>query len=253
MFLLLQGYGGSALALTQVHVIETWPPGAQVQLASRQSFYLRLAYDTDVPVHLWVRPFWHGAPADAGVNTSRAYSGRGEALAWFFFLKPDAQVDEVRITAGDGSPAGTHEVAVWRGLVSAGGTTPPAAEPDWLTEMQAQEKVAQRQEQLQRRPPRAAASDALWGMAFTLAVSGMFVLGVGAPAWGLWRWRGGWRLAAAVPAVLMAFVVLRIVVGVARDPTSHNLWPFEILMAGALCVVLMAVLALVRRFRGDRQ
>lgn len=43
---------------------------------------------------------------------------------------------------------------------------------------------------------------------------------------GLWRWRGGWRIAAA-PAMVMSFVVLRIVVDTARDPTSRNLWPFE--------------------------
>jgi hypothetical protein len=31
----------------------------------------------------------------------------------------------------------------------------------------------------------------------------------------------------------MAFVALRIMVDGARDPTSHNRWPFEILQAGA--------------------
>src|SRR3546814_13076679 len=48
----------------------------------------------------------------------------------------------------------------------------------------------------------------------------------------------------------MAFVVLRIVVGVAIDPTSHNLWPFEILMAGGLASVLVLALWLVRKLSG---
>ncbi|MGH6635545.1 MAG: hypothetical protein ACRED0_05230, partial [Gammaproteobacteria bacterium] len=60
----------------------------------------------------------------------------------------------------------------------------------------------------------------------------LLLAGSAAPTWALWKWRGGWRIAAAVPAVLMAFVVLRIVVDAARDPTSHNLWPFEILEFG---------------------
>src|SRR3546814_12877482 len=70
------------------------------------------------------------------------------------------------------------------------------------------------------------------GSMLALPLVGLLALAL--PAWALWRWRGGWRIAAMVPAALMAFVVLRIVVGVAIDPTSHNLWPFEILMAGRL-------------------
>jgi hypothetical protein len=46
---------------------------------------------------------------------------------------------------------------------------------------------------------------------------------------------------------MMAFVVLRIVVDVARDPTSHNLWPFEVLMWGAASVAIVGALALARR------
>jgi hypothetical protein len=78
----------------------------------------------------------------------------------------------------------------------------------------------------------------------------MFAIGLlafAAPAWGLWRWRGGWRIAAAAPAALMAVVVLRLVVDITRDPTSHNLWPFEILQTGALSVVIMAILAVLRK------
>jgi hypothetical protein len=44
------------------------------------------------------------------------------------------------------------------------------------------------------------------------------------------------------------FVVLRIAIDVARDPTSHNLWPFEVLMTGAGCAVAVAALAVSRRW-----
>jgi hypothetical protein len=73
---------------------------------------------------------------------------------------------------------------------------------------------------------------------------------VGAPIWALWKWRGWWRLAAVLPFAIMAFVVGRIVVETARDPTSHNLWPFEILYSGTAGLALIVVLALARRFTG---
>jgi hypothetical protein len=57
-------------------------------------------------------------------------------------------------------------------------------------------------------------------------------------------------LAATLPAALMGFVVLRLIVGVSRDPTSHNLWPFEILITGALSVLLMGMLWLLRKVSG---
>jgi hypothetical protein len=39
-----------------------------------------------------------------------------------------------------------------------------------------------------------------------------------------------------------------LVIVTARDPTSHNLWPFEIIMCGALSVVVMFVPNIAHRF-----
>ncbi|MCL4690558.1 MAG: hypothetical protein KJ007_18525, partial [Burkholderiales bacterium] len=66
--------------------------------------------------------------------------------------------------------------------------------------------------------------------------------------WALRRWRGGWRVAGAVPLVAAAFVAGRIVLDTARDPTSHNLWPFEIAIVGGASAVYLGLLALARRF-----
>ena len=46
---------------------------------------------------------------------------------------------------------------------------------------------------------------------------------------------------AAIPAVVM----LRVVVDCAVDPTTHNLWPFELVIAGLLGGVCSAVGALI--------
>jgi hypothetical protein len=243
---------GSVRAETTVRVLETWPPGDRVELGRNQSFYLRLAYATDVPVRIWVAPYRNGERVDAGSNPSTLHSGRGEALGWFFFMQPGAVVDEVRVTAGDGSTANTRLVAVWNGRVTGGSGAEDneSAAPGWIAELTAKARKEQDEaNQARANAPVAAGEVVLFG-GFMLAMLGVGVLGLAWPLWALWRWSGGWRLAAAVPGAFMAFVVLRILVGVARDPTSHNLWPFEILQAGAVGLVLMAVFAVARKISG---
>src|SRR3546814_14554352 len=89
------------------------------------------------------------------------------------------------------------------------------------------------------------------GIMLALPLVGLLALAL--PAWALWRWRGGWRIAALVPAALLAFVVLRILVGVAIDPTSHNLWPFAILMSGGTASALVLALWLGRHLPGGER
>lgn len=48
-------------------------------------------------------------------------------------------------------------------------------------------------------------------------------------------------LGATVPAVVMA----RVVVDTAQDPTSHNLWPFEIILSGFVGVSVSTIGALI--------
>ncbi len=50
----------------------------------------------------------------------------------------------------------------------------------------------------------------------------------------------------------MGFVVLRILVDTARDPTAHNLWPFEILMVGGVSSLVILALIVARRVIGAR-
>ena len=69
--------------------------------------------------------------------------------------------------------------------------------------------------------------DALYGpglIAVALAALLLRAFGI-APFWKVVR-----TMAASVPAA----VLLRVAVEVAKDPTSHNLWPFEVVIALAL-------------------
>lgn len=94
---------------------------------------------------------------------------------------------------------------------------------------------------------------ALWLSGFMLAVLGVLAAALAWPAWALWKWRDGWHLAAAIPLLMMVVVVLRILIDTTRDPTSHSLWPLEILMFGTGSIAIMGVLAVIRRLSRNRQ
>lgn len=239
---------GPASAATTVEVLDTYPSGNSVTLGRNERFRLRLAYSTDTPAGIWIAPYYRGKRVNAGTSPSSRHSGQGETIAWFFFMEPGAQVDEIRITAGDGGVASTPVVATHRVRVfGAGAQTAAEAPPPWVSDLEAHARAAQRQAiQAQRNQP-PSSGDFIFITGFMLAVLVLGVGGLVAPAYQFARWRGGWRVAAAVPLAVVGFVVLRIVFDVMRDPTSHNLWPFEVLMAGAFGAVAAGVLALCRR------
>jgi hypothetical protein len=257
LLLALGGWLGAAgaRAATEVQLVATDPPGDVVTLGRNQNFYLHLRYQVDRPVQIWARPYFQGKAVNAGSNPSRVYpAGSGEALGWFFLFKPGTQVDEVRVSAGDGSVKGTVVVATYP-LQVTGGDQPAVARsaPEWVARLTALDAAAQKADYQRRMNAPVSAGDTVLFSGFMLGMLAIGVLGFAAPAWGLWHWRGGWRVAAAVPAALMAFVVLRIVVGTAFDPTSHNLWPFEVLMTGALSVAITIGVVVARRVTGARR
>ncbi|MEO8460710.1 MAG: hypothetical protein ABI451_09290 [Dokdonella sp.] len=243
------GVADCARADVRIEVLATFPAGNDVSLGKGQNFYLRLGYHTDQPVRIWVNPFFEGQPVAAGTSPSSTYTGAGEMLAWFFFQKPWEQVDEVRIRAGDGSTSGTHDVATFP--VHIGVYDRPEAttgKPDWVVEMTKAAEIARQEENKARmNTPISVGDSALFG-GFMLLMLVLGVFGFAAPAWAIWRWRGGWRIAAIVPAIMMGLVVVRLMFDTSRDPTSHNLWPFEIVMTGGLSVLVMIVLSIARRF-----
>lgn len=246
---------GAVHATTQVKVVGTYPVGDAVTLGRNQNFYLHLNYTSDRPVQIWARPYFENKPAKAGSNPSRSYpAGSGEGLGWFFLSDPGTQVDEVRISAGDGSPGGTQVVATYPVSVTGGDETAEASSPPaWVGTLMSIDQAAQRADYKKRMETPLRAADVALFSGFMLAMCVLGLVGFAAPAWGLWRWRGGWRWAAVPPLALMIFVVLRLAFDTARDPTSHNLWPFEIVMRGALSAGWMLVLLLARKLVGARR
>ena len=254
VMLVLAMFAFAAHATTKVELLETFPPsGADIVVPPGESVYLRIAYDTDTPTHIWARPYFQGKEVAAGSSPSLEYSGKGELLGFFFLQPPGGQVDEIRVSAGDGSRKGTPEIARFpiRAFSYAGAHALPP-EPGWVVSMRdANNKAMDAAFKAQMDKP-ITAGDMAFLNGFMAVFAGLGLLGLGWPAWAVWRWRDQWRWWAAMPFALVAFVVLRIMVGTAIDPTSHNLWPFEILMAGGCSVVAMLVIALLRRAQRGR-
>ena len=246
---------GAVLAAATVEVVEVWPAGEALVVAPGQNVYLRMRYTTDAPARIWARPMLRGAAANAGSHPSPLYPpGSGEALGWFFFHEAGLEADAIRVSAGTGgrdTPVLVTLPLEVRSANVASAGTPPA----WVARLKAEAEALQDENDRQRAAQQddgsvaGAIADVATGLLLGL-IPLLLLLMIGVPAWGLWRWRGGWRLAAAVPAVVMGLVLLNIIVGVAIDPTSHNLWPFEILMVGSAGLVWMLVLGVARRVRG---
>lgn len=248
----LQGVG-EARADTRVEVLETWPAGAEITLGSNQTFNLRIAYSTDVPVRIWAQPYYEDRPVNAGSNPSRVHSGDGETLGWFFFLEPSGRVDEIRISAGDGSASGTKVLARLPVRITSGSAPAAAAgEPAWLQRLEAENERLAREDFERSMSTPVGPGEMLFMRAFMLVVLALGLVGIAAPIRAMRRWRGGWRMAAAVPATLIGFVIARIALETALDPTSHNLWPFEILQAGVASIVVIGTLAVARKLAGVR-
>jgi hypothetical protein len=243
----------AAHAESSARIVQT-QPAADATLGRQQSFFVRIEYDTDEAIRLWVRAYRNGTHVQKVMsNASPTYTGSGEALGWFALIEP-GDIDEVRVLAGGGQPYREWELA--RESVELRWTDDaPSTEPQeaWVTDL-LEIETARQQEDAQRRAsePTSAGGTVVFG-GFMLAVLVLLVAGIGVPVWSAWKWRGGWRIAAAVPAAVILFVVLRIVVGTARDPTSLNLWPFEILQFGIVALVIIGGLKLARRFLGVTQ
>jgi len=56
------------------------------------------------------------------------------------------------------------------------------------------------------------------------------------------RWKGVWRWVAILPLVVLALAVLDIVL----NPSSHNLWPFELIIWVVLGFIVLGVVGAIR-------
>jgi len=237
-----------ARADSSARILETQPANSAT-LGDRQTFWLLIEYETDEPISLWARPYRNGQEVQRAMsNASLTYVGSGRALGWFSLVEP-GEVDEIRVKAGAGKPY--REWELLRLPVHLRWTdATPADEPHaaWVDEALATERTRYAAEAKRRANEPVTPGTTVLLSGFMLSVLVLLVAGITVPLWSVWRWRGRWRIAAAVPACAMVFVILRIIVDTTRDPTSHNLWPFEILQIGVASLAMTGALKLARSF-----
>ena len=236
-------------AETSVAVSAT-SPGADATVARDQPVYCRIDYRTDRPVSIWVRPYSGGKVVERHRTGAAVRNvGNGQALAWFS-LDEAADVDELRIVVGGGQPWREWEAAtVPLHLQVSDDAMDDAVPSPWVAALKGVGRTTPLQLDLRARPdgpPPTPESPVHSGLG--VAVLLLLVGGLTAPVWAMWKWRGLWRLGAAAPATLMGFVVLRILIGTAADPSSHSLWLFEILSSGIVALAVLASLVVARRF-----
>jgi hypothetical protein len=87
------------------------------------------------------------------------------------------------------------------------------------------------------------------GLLIGICIWAGILLPIGMALWGLVKWRGGWRVAAAVPfAVLTAFFA-PLINDWRTDPTAHNLWGLVFIPVALVLLVYSLVVIFMRRRR----
>jgi hypothetical protein len=241
----------SAHGDTQARIEAIDPPNGST-LPLQQSLNVRIAYTTDEAVRLWARPFFRGEEVkQISSNASAQYTGSGTALGWFALIDA-GEIDEVRVRAGGGTPYREWDVASLPVSLSwkSGAAARAQESPAWVAELRDESSARMSQQAKDAASKPTSVGDVVLFNGFMLTMLAIGLAGIAVPLWSWWKWRGGWRVAAALPAAVVLFVILRIVFDTSRDPTSHNLWPFEVLMFSAGALVAIAALKMVRRLVG---
>lgn len=229
-------------------------PASPSTLHNNDHVYLRIKYEATEPMRVLVQLF------DRGTRTTKAYTngqlllepGEGHVMSWFAFTGAGF-VDSIRVsaTASGGDIVTSQDLTVnyvWDGQRSTGETRAP-----WVGPLLAEQEQRQRAAFAEMEKRGAGGFGSVFGM---LAVSLFGVVALGAiaacvawPLRGIIRWEGGWRAAAAVPLAAIVLWGLKDAYDLMIDRTSHNLLPFEFIIAACAIVPYMVVATLVRHVR----
>jgi hypothetical protein len=232
-----------ARAEVRVQVIETDPP-APATLGHWEEFHLRIAYETDVPVRIRAFPYFSGKPVPGMTSGSLRHGpGKGEALFWIAYTKP-AFVDRIIVRAEDDrtqKPIAQSEFPVnlvWTGQQRA----VRRQKADWVVRIQAEnDRIMKEEAREYASRPRPWWEPVLF-FAATWAVPLYFIV----QAVVLWRWRGGWRIAAAIPAVPMLAVLLHAIFAFFA---GSNIFPLFLIFFCLPALIYLLILVMLRRLR----
>ena len=84
---------------------------------------------------------------------------------------------------------------------------------------------------------------------FMLVLGTLTILAITLPLRARNHWHGNWKHVATLPFIALALIVFNIIVGITLDPSSHNLFPFEILLWSLGSLGFIGICSLIRYFQ----
>jgi hypothetical protein len=230
-----------------VSIVATDPAGPAT-LHATDNVYVHVHYSASTPIKIWVRPYFQGRSAGAMTMGSPVYpAGEGEAFGWFAF-RGAGQVDSIHLQVATERSGYAFTEQAFAADFSWDGTPGPWHEPAaWVAPFQEQERQREKEayQRYANQPLGVVGGIALavFGLMFLVALVVCFVW----PLWAFICWRGRWRALAAVPLLFVLLWVIKDVVEISADPSSHNLLPFEFIEAAVLVAIFMSILWVLRR------
>lgn len=231
---------GASRAEIRVQILASDPPSAAT-LGRWERFFLRIGYKTDQPVVLSAQPYFMGKRVSAPTGGSpRVGPGEGEAYFWFAVVEAQ-KVDMVAVTAETerGKVLAESRIAVdltWTGAPRA----VERARAPWVQQRLDAEKRAQAERKSSPFDEQPGWLDGI-AIAFMAAVPLYPVMQLLL----LWRMRGGWRMATALPLILMVPVLLYTVFAYLH---GSNIFPLVLIFTSPLAALYLLVIMLLRRF-----
>lgn len=234
-------------------VLATVPDPPRAAVGRSTTFYIRYRLDTQEPLLVSIDAYGQGQRLSTGNSGLTAIpAGGGTGVSFFFLLSGHRQVvDEVRLVASTTDQPQRR----WTFSVPVALTFDPAVTgtklpvPDWLKSWRAERAAATRAATRQPATGPAGSRGTLVGLTLLIAllVLGLPLASIALPIWAIWTWKGRWRLMACLPLAVIGLKLVSVGVGIARDPTSHNLWPLEIALWEAPALGFLTLVWLARR------
>lgn len=216
-------------------------PAPQATLQRGETFYARVAYQSDRPLRIRIRGLRQGKTVPTMTNPSpRSDPPSGETIVW---LASDqaATADEIRISAEDQATGKVIAQTLlpvnleWTGIPA----TKRRQEADWARTMsQAQQQLIS--QEMRSYSQNGGFMDTLLGLVIMLSLPGYVV----AQVWSLKRLEGGWRTAAWVPLVVMGAALVVSLFALSR---GSNLWPIWLILLAPLALIWLGGLMLLNR------
>lgn len=227
------------IEITRMH------PGEPAVLAPNEVFYTGIAYRSEQPLRIWVRPYYQGQQVPAMSNASPVYpAGHGEALGWFS-SRESLQVDEIRISAHDpihGEQATLNQPVSlrWDDTLPAHTGTPPS----WVNSLQTEQTRLVREHQT-----RLAERDSTIGwrlFSLVITTSPVLYLFLQVIAWV--RLRQDYPFAVKLPIYFMAIVLA---ISLFALLAGSNLWGIWLVFASPFAVLYLIIILLLLKPNND--